>query len=337
MEELMIERRRPVHKVDALSGTMKAVRIHQYGGVEELIYETAPIPKPGPDEVLIRVHAAGVNPVDWKIREGHWKDSMKHQLPLTLGWDVAGTVIHAGILISHFNKGDRVFARLDLLRNGAYAHYVVAKANDIAMAPAFPLNIAAGVPLAAQTAWMGLFETGNLKQDQRILIHGASGGVGTFAVQMAKIAGAYVIATTSAENSDLVKSLGADEVIDYKREDFSDKLKNLDMVFDTIGGDTQARSWNVLRKNGVLVSTLSVDEKAAGKHARIGRSFMANSNGARLTQIAGLIDKRMLRVIIDKEFPLVEVRRAHERSQSGKARGKIILRVHDEPQEKVIN
>ena len=327
--EEIVEKIKKDHKSETLPETMKAIRIHEYGGTEKLIYESAPVPKPGPDEILIKVHSAGVNPVDWKVREGHWKDMIKQKLPLILGWDVAGTVIQKGNLITRFHKGDKVFSRLDLLHNGAYAEYVIAKANDLAFAPGIPLNIAAGVPLTSQTAWMGLFEIGGLKKDQKILIRGASGGVGSFAVQLAKIAGAHVIATASEANMELVKSLGADEVIDYKKEDFSEKLKDLDMVFDTVGGEIQARSWKTLRKNGILVSTVGVDEKEALKHGVIGKSFMANSNGARLQEIAGLIDKRLLRVIIDKEFPLKEVNKAHELSQSGKARGKIILRVSE--------
>jgi NADPH:quinone reductase-like Zn-dependent oxidoreductase len=311
-----------------LSGTMKAVRIHEFGGVEKLIYENVPIPEPAPDELFIRVYAAGVNPVDWKIREGQRKNNIK--LPLILGWDVAGIVIHKGILVPNFAEGDRVFARLDLTRDGAYSEYAIAKASEAAHAPSIYFDMAAGIPLASQTAWMGLFEVGKLKHNNKILIHGASGGVGMFAVQLAKIVGAYVVGTTSEGNFDVVKSLGANEVIDYKKEDFRKKVKDFDMVFDTIGGETQEHSWQVMHKGGTLVSTVGVDESMGTKFGMIGKSFMVNSNGARLEQIAGLIDKGLLRVIIEKEFPLNEVRKAHELSQSGKASGKIILRVYNE-------
>lgn len=332
-DDITSEREKKVHQTESLSGIMKVVRIHEYGGAEKLVFETAPIPKPAADEILIRVHAAGVNPIDWKIRQGYLKDTMPRMLPFIPGWDVAGTVVHTGMLITRFNEGDAVFARLDLSRDGAYAEYAVAKANDVAFAPSIPSYIAAGVPLASQTAWMGLFEVGHLKPNQKILIHGASGGVGTFAVQLAKIAGAYVIGTTSEANTDLVRSLGADEVINYRKEDFTKKVKNLDRVFDTIGGDTQERSWKLLRKDGILVSTVKVDEDAAFRHGVTGKGFMATSNGARLQEIAGLIDKRMLQVIIDSEFPLAEAHKAQELSQSGKARGKIILRIFDSPQQ----
>jgi len=309
---------------------MKAVRIHHFGGSDKLIYELAPIPKIAPDEILIKVYAAGVNPIDWKIREGHLKYNMSQGLPLIPGWDVAGTVAATGILINRFKEGDKVFAKTDIMRNGSYAEYVTVKTNDVAFAPNIDLHTAAGVPLAAQTAWMGLFEVGKLKTNQKILIHGASGGVGTFAVQLARVVGARVTATTSEANIELIKSLGADEVIDYQKEDFSERVKNQDMVFDTIGGDTQDRSWKVLRRGGILVSTLTVDENAAAKHGVTGKTFFGNSNGARLQEIAGLIDKHQLRVIIDREFSLKEVSKAHDLSQSGKTVGKIILRVFDQ-------
>jgi len=304
--------------------TMKAIQIHEFGGVEKLMYESVPVPQPAPDEILIRVSAAGVNPIDWKIREGRRKDNII--LPLILGLDVAGIVVGRGSLVTQFSEGDKVFARLE--KNGAYAEYAVAKAAWTAYAPGIPLNIASGIPLASQTAWMGLFEVGGFKPGQKILIHGASGGVGTFAVQFAKIAGAYVIGTTSDTHRELVKSLGADEVIDYEKEDFRKKAKDLDMVFDTIGGETQERSWQVLRKGGILVSTVGVDENKATKFEVVGKSYMVNSNGARLQQIAGLVDKKMIRTIIEKEFNLEEVKKAHELSQSGKALGKIILRIN---------
>ena len=312
----------------ASTKTMKAVQIHEYGGIDKLVYEDTAVPVPAPDEVLIRVHAAGVNPVDWKIRQGHMATQAKHKLPLILGWDVAGTVVQSGSLVTTFNEGDRVFARLDIMRNGAYAEYAVAKVCEVAHSPNIPLNISAGVPLASQTAWSGLFEIGSLKPGQKILIHGASGGVGIFAIQLAKLAGAYVIGTTSNENVDFIKSLGADEVIDYKNEDFSKIVKNADMVFDTIGGETQAKSWQVIKKGGILVSTLQVDEKAAAKHEVIAKTFMVVSNGARLQEIGKLIDKGTLRVVIDREFSLEEVKQAHQYSETGKARGKIILRVY---------
>ena len=307
---------------------MKVVQIHEFGNSGVLKYEDAPKPVLGPDEVLVKVHACGVNPVDWKIREGYMEPMVHHSLPFILGWDVAGTVEETGALVRRFKKGDKVFCRPDTLRNGGYAEYVAVRSMEVAFAPAtIPLDQAAGIPLACQTAWMALFEVGGLRAGQSILIHGASGGVGSFAVQLAKIAGARVTATTSKKNFDMVKSLGADELIDHVSEDFSTKLKNLDFVFDTIGGETQGKSWGVLRKGGVLVSTVGADEKAAAAHGVTGKSFMLISNGARLQEIAGLVDAGRITVVVEREFPLSEAKAAQELSQAGHVRGKIILKI----------
>ena len=302
--------------------------MYKYGDSSVLKYEDAPKPVIGPDEVLVKVHACGVNPVDWKIREGYMSQFVHHEMPLIPGWDVAGTVEETGPLVTRFKPDDAVFCRPDTSRNGGYAEYIAVKTIDIASAPrSIPLVKAAGIPLASQAAWMGLFEVAGLKTGQSVLIHGASGGVGTFAVQLAKLAGAHVIGTTSGRNIETVKSIGADEVIDHTREDFSKKVRGLDVVFDTIGGETQEKSWGVLRKGGVLVSTVGADEKAAAAQGVIGKSFMLVSNGARLQEISSLVDKGKISVVIEKEFPLAEARAAQDLSQTGHARGKIILKV----------
>jgi len=307
---------------------MKAIRIHAFGNAGVMKYEDAPIPVIGPDEVLIKVHACGVNPVDWKIREGYAESFAHHKLPLILGWDVAGTVEETGALVKRFKRGDAVFCRPDTSRNGGYAEYVAARTTEVAFAPkTIPLKIAAGIPLAAQTAWMALFELGGLKAGQSVLIHGASGGVGSFAVQLAKIAGARVIGTASKTHIPMVKSLGADEIIDHVAEDFSKKVKDVDMVFDTIGGETQGKSWGVIRKGGILVSTIGVDEKAAAAHGVTAKTFLLVSNGARLQELAALADAGKLNVVIDKEFPLAEAQAALELSQAGHAKGKIIITI----------
>ena len=307
---------------------MKAVRIHQYGNSSVLKYEEVPKPSIGPDEVLVRVHSCGVNPVDWKIREGFMAAMARHTLPLVLGWDVAGTVEETGALVRRFKVGDRVFCRPDTSRDGGYAEFVAVRTIEVAPAPqSIPLEKAAGIPLAAQTAWMALFEIAGLKAGQKVLIHGASGGVGTFAVQFAKIAGARVTGTGSKKNFDMLRVLGADELIDHTSEDFSKKVRDMDVVFDTIGGETQAKSWGVIRKGGVLVSTVGADEKAAAAHGVAGRSFMLVSNGARLEEIGKLVDIGKVSVVVEKEFPLAEAKAAQDLSQAGHARGKIILRV----------
>ena len=237
---------------------MKAIRIHEYGGWDVLTYEDAPIPVFGSDEILIKVHSAGVNPIDWKTREGGLKDIRPYTMPVILGWDVAGIVESVGVLVTRFKIGDKVLEKLESGRNGGYAEYVVTKSYDVAHAPkSISLEHAAGIPLACQTAWTALFDKANLQKGQSILIHAAAGGVGHFATQLAKAAGAKVIATASSSNVDLVKSLGADEVIDYKTEDFSSLVKNVDVVLDIIGGETRAKSWQCLRKGGILVSVVA--------------------------------------------------------------------------------
>jgi NADPH:quinone reductase-like Zn-dependent oxidoreductase len=307
---------------------MKAIRIHGHGDSSVLLYEDAPVPSILPDEVLIKVHSAGVNPVDWKIRAGFGSYRGAFSFPLIPGWDVAGSIVSVGPMVKAFKSGDIVFARPEPNRNGTYAQYVAVRGFEIAYAPSqISMQEAAGIPLASQTAWMGVFEKGNLQKGQRILIHGASGGVGIFAVQFAKLANAYVIATTSAKNVELVKSLGADEVIDYKSEDFIKKVSGVDLVFDPIGGDTQSRSWQVIRKGGILVSTVGTDENAAKQFGVHTESFRLVSNGSRLQEIGALVDARLVRVIIAKEFPLSEAKAAHDLIETGHVVGKIILRV----------
>ncbi len=306
---------------------MKSVRIHGFGGPEVLKYEDAPMPEPGVDDILVRIHSAAVNPVDWKIRNGSSK-AFPVDFPLILGWDLAGTVVEAGKMARGFKPGDKIFARPDTLRNGAYAEYIAMRSCEAALAPAsIPPEQAAGVPLAAQTAWVGLFEVGRLKPGQKVLIHGGSGGVGIFAVQLAAVAGARVVATTSGKNIELVRSLGASQVINYQEEDFTRMAKDFDLVMDTVGGETQKKSWDLIEKGGSLVSTVGVDSAEAQRRGIRGSSFMLQSHGARLAEIGKFIDEGKVLVVIEKEFPLTEARQAQELSARGHARGKIIIRI----------
>ncbi len=308
---------------------MKAIRIHEYGDVDVLKYEEAPVPEIGPDEVLIRVHSAAVNPVDWKVRKGFAKERRPYRLPLILGWDLSGTIERVGVLVTRLKAGDKVFSRPDLGRNGSYAEYIAVRADEVAFAPkSLPLEKVAGVPLAALTAWMALFEKAGLRAGQSVLIHAAAGGVGTFAVQLAKLAGAHVIGTASAGNTELVKSLGADDVIDYRAVDFTTKVKNVDVVLDAIGGDTQKKSLQALKPGGFLSSIVGPVDSALAQQFGVQTAWdLVKGNGARLQEIADLIDARKLKVIIEKEFPLSEVKAAHELSETNRVRGKIILRV----------
>ncbi len=311
---------------------MKAVRIHQFGGVELLRYEDAPRPVPDAGEVLIHVHAAGVNPVDWKIREGRLQSRITHHLPLTLGWDVAGVIEQLGPGVTQFKAGDAVYARPDLARDGAYAEYIAARTSEIALKPqTLDFIHAAAVPLSALTAWQSLFDAGNLQPGQRILIHAGAGGVGHYAVQFARWKGAHVITTASARNANFVRSLGADEVIDYTATRFEDAVRDADMVFDTVGGEIQTRSWKVLKKGGILVSilTLTVPEEAEQRGWRSAYVFV-QPNAAQLARIAELIDTGKVKPVVENVFPLHEAARAHTLIQGAHARGKIVLRVKDE-------
>jgi NADPH:quinone reductase-like Zn-dependent oxidoreductase len=309
--------------------TMKAVRIHSYGGPEVLVYEDAPRPKPGQGEILVRVLAAGVNPIDWKVREGLAKDRLHHKLPLILGWDVAGVVEAIGRGVKRFRVGDDVFSRPDSSRDGAYAQFIVIRELELAHKPKFVDFVqAAAIPLACMTAWQAIFDTAQLAAGQKILIHAAAGGVGSYAVQLAKWKGAHVIGTASAAGHDLLRQLGADETIDYQNQRFEDVVHDADVVLDTIGGDTQERSWSVLKKGGILVSIVSPppQQQAAAHGVREAYIFM-HPDAAELAQIADLVDAGMLKPIVDAVLPLSEARRAHERSESGHVHGKIVLKV----------
>ena len=308
--------------------TMKAARFHEYGGPDVLKYEDAPKPEPGPGELLIRVHATSVNPVDWKVREGHLKGMMNYTLPLTPGWDVSGVVEAAGTG-THMKPGDEVYSKPDLSRNGTYAEYVVVKESEVAPKPkSVDHSTAAAIPLAGLTAYQALYDAAKLSSGQRLLIHGAAGGVGTFAIQLAKLRGVYVIATASKKNHDFLKSLGADECIDYNTTKFEDVVRDVDVVLDTITGETMERSWKVLKNGGILISILEPPkpEKAAAHGVRCHHTFV-QSNSAQLVELAKLVDSGKLKPIIEKVYPLSEARAAQESNAKGHTRGKLVLRV----------
>src|SRR5437588_2729683 len=313
----------------ATSQTMTAIRIHNYGGPEVLHYEDAPRPQPQAGEVLIRVHAAGVNPIDWKVREGRMKDFWPHKFPLILGWDLSGVVEEIGESVLRFKVGDEVYSLPDPTRNGAYADYIVVRESELALKPNSLYHIrAAAVPLAALTAWQSLFDTAQLQPGQRVLIHAGSGGVGHLAVQLAKWKGAYVFATASTKNQDLLRKLGVDEPIDYTQQRFEDIARKIDIVLDTIGSETQERSWSVLKKGGNLVSLVQPPSEEKAKELGLrAANIGAAPNGEQLAEIAKIIDSGKLAPIIDRILPLSEARRAHELSQSGHIHGKIVLRV----------
>ncbi|MDQ6990201.1 MAG: NADP-dependent oxidoreductase [Mariprofundaceae bacterium] len=311
-----------------MNNSMKAVQIHAFGDRSVLSLNDIAIPTPAENDVLIKVKAAAVNPVDWKIREGYLQSLLNHTLPLTLGWDVAGEIAAIGENVKHLKVGDAVYSRPDIAKNGSYAEYQVVDADEVALKPSsLSWQEAAGIPLAALTAWQSLYEFAKLEAGERVLIHAGSGAVGQFAIQLAKLRGAYVYTTTSSKNTELVLSLGADEAIDYHQEDFS-TLNDIDVVFDTIGGETQANSWKTLKKGGRLVSIYENPDEATATEYGVSSSFcFVQPSREQLEKLAELADAGKLKVNIDSEFSLNQVAEAHERSESGHAQGKIIINV----------
>lgn len=310
----------------ATADTMKAVRMHGFGGPEVLKYEDVEIPKFGTDEVLIRVRAAGVNPVDWKLRDGMGRTMIKP--PYTLGFDVSGVIESVGEKVKDFKKGDEVFVYLPLGKGGGYAEFAVAGAKDVAKKPAkIDHTTAAAVPLAALTAWQALFDKADLKAGQTVLIQGAAGGVGHFAVQFAAAKGAKVFATASAENAEFVKGLGADRVIDYKKEKFEEIAKNVDVVFEMIGGETAAKSYQCLKEGGFFVSIVGPPDQAKLDERKAkGTAFLVQPNAKQLTEIAAMIDAGKVKPDVSKTFELKDADKAQEWSKNGgSGRGKIVL------------
>jgi NADPH:quinone reductase-like Zn-dependent oxidoreductase len=318
---------------------MKAVRIHEYGGPEVLVYEDAPRPEPAQGEALVRVYACAVNPVDWKIRAGELRDRMPYALPMILGWDVSGEIEQLGPGATGFAVGDAVYSRPDIGRDGAYAEYIAIRTGELARKPRTLSHVeAAAVPLAALTAWQVLFDAPppysslGVTKGETVLIHGAAGGVGTFAVQLAKWKGAKVIATASEKNEQFLRTLGADQVIDYHKQPFEEVVRDVDAVLDTVGGSTLARSWGVLKRGGIIASTTMPlsEEEASAHHVRIAYAFV-QPNASQLGKLAGLLDEKAIRPIVSQVLPLAEARKAHELSQDGHVRGKLVLEVRRAP------
>lgn len=308
--------------------TMHAIRIHEFGGPETLRDEVLPLPEPREDEVLVRVQAASVNPVDAKTREGKFRPVDKSDLPLTLGRDLSGVIERCGAAVQGAREGDEVFAFLGTDR-GTYAEYAKAKAGEFAPKPENLSHVeAASVPLAALTAWQGLFEHGGLKAGQRVLIHGAAGGVGHFAVQLAKAKGAWVAATCAQRDMDFVRELGADLVIDYQAQRFEDALENMDLVFDLVAGETQDRSFAVLREGGALISTLQAPDadKARRKNLHVAH-FMAQPDARQLGEIGALLLSGQVRPFIYATFPLADATLAEGALEKEHVQGKVVLTV----------
>jgi len=318
----------------AYSGPMmKAVVVHKFGGPEVLQYEDAPRPEPKPDEVAVRVIAAGVNPVDAQLRTGDWAKVFGPKPPYIPGADIAGVIENVGSEVKTYKAGDEVYGYLDLDRGGAYAQFTVAKLNEIAPKPkAATFEEAASVGCAALTAWQALVDSGKLSSGQTVLIHGGSGGVGSFAIQIAKVRGAEVIATASTRNQDTLKLLGADVPVDYTKQKFEDVAKDVDVVLDTVGGETLARTYAVVKKGGFIATIVAqLDKTQLEKYGLRGETIGVKPDSKELTQLAELIDAKKIKPLVSEVLPLSDARKAHEQAITGHTRGKIVLKVADAP------
>jgi NADPH:quinone reductase-like Zn-dependent oxidoreductase len=305
---------------------MKAVRIERYGNEEVTEIAEVDQPKPGASQVLVKVKAAAVNPVDWKIRDG-LGELFGLKPPMILGCEVAGTVETVGDNVEDFSPGDDVYGYLGAY-SGGYAEYVVAPASEFARKPKqIDFDTAASVPVGALTAWQGIFDHGKLTSGQRILITGASGAVGSMAVQLAKVKGAHVIGTGSGRNEEFVRDLGADEFVDYKEAKFEEEVSDVDVVFDTVGGETQDRAFQTLKRGASLVSTVNPPSEEKAKEFGVTVAMvMVTPKPDQFAEINRLVENGKLKVRVATVLPLAEVKKAHQLSASGHAPGKIILR-----------
>lgn len=305
---------------------MHAIRIHEFGGPEVLKDDVLPVPKPEGDEILVRIVAASVNPVDYKTREGKFAKQNDDALPITLGRDLSGQVEAVGAHVRTVSEGEAIFALLGYDR-GAYAQHVTLKPGEWAKKPANISHVeAAAVPLAALTAWQGLIDHGKLQGGQRVLIHGGAGGVGHFAIQIAKAKGAWVATTCSKQDFDFVRQLGADQPIDYKSEKFEDRLADLDLVYDLVGGETQERSFTVLKRGGALISTLEEPDKAKALYKNLTiAQYMAKPDATELKEIAALIEAEQIKPVVQATYKLADAAKAEQSLAAGHVRGKIVL------------
>jgi NADPH:quinone reductase-like Zn-dependent oxidoreductase len=332
---------------------MRAFILDRYGSADRVRAGDMPDPEPREDDVLVQIHAAGVNLVDSKIRNGEFKSFLRYRLPFILGHDVAGVVVRVGSRVRRFKPGDEVYAAVG--RAGAFAEFIATKEDDLAMKPtALTMAEAASIPLVGLTAWQVLIERAKLKPGQKVLIHAGSGGVGTFAIQLAKHAGATVATTTSTDNVDLVRRLGADVVIDYKKEDFANVLRDYDVVLNSLDKVTLEKSLRVLKPGGQLISisgppdaafarsigaswvlrmvmgALSRRIRAQAKRRQVQYSFLfMRANGGQLAKITSLIDNGVIRPVVDRVFPFASTKEAMAYVEAGRAKGKVVVSVRE--------
>ncbi|TCA41460.1 NADP-dependent oxidoreductase [Rhizobium pisi] len=307
---------------------MRAARIHAYGTIDDIRFEDVREPVIGLDDVLVRVEAAALNPMDNKLMAGYLKDFFPLAFPYTLGTDLAGTVVATGALVAGISPGDKVIARTDPTAGGAFAELAAVPARLVArVSPDLALASLAGLPTAAGSAWQALFEAAAIRPGQSVLIHAGAGGVGSFAVQLASLAGAHVTATASAANLDLVHALGAKKVIDYRHEDFAAISPTADVVIDRIGGETLERSLGIIRPGGKLIGLSAPFDTEAAKARGIDAQFLFHqSDAGRLAAVAALAVEDRLQIVVGRQFPLADTIDAFRLLLKGGARGKILVR-----------
>ncbi|WP_409250743.1 NADP-dependent oxidoreductase [Bacillus sp. SCS-153A] len=312
---------------------MKAIVIEEYGDKSVLKEKDIEKPSISENQVLVEVHSTSINPIDWKVREGYLKEMLPFEFPIVLGWDAAGVVVETGSNVTDFKEGDRVFTRPATTNRGTYAEYLSVEENLLAKMPEeMSYDEAASIPLAGLTAWQCLVDFGSIQEGDKVLIHAGAGGVGIFAIQIAKSFGAYVATTASESNIEFLKSLGADEVINYKEKDFSEELTDYDLVLDSMGEDIQSKSYKVLKDNGKLVSIVQPpsEEEAAGHNVEAGFVWL-EPNGEQLQKLADLYVEGKVKPVISKTFDFSEqgLKDAHALSETHHARGKIVIQVKE--------
>lgn len=306
--------------------TMQAALIHDYGDAEQIKIERVPRPEPKAGEVLVRLNAAGVNPADWKMRGGAYKQFMPLSFPWIPGLEGAGIVEAVAPDIKDLKKGDAVYGPI----GNSYAEYAVVARTDLIAKPMhLSFEQAASVPLGALTAWQAVIEEAEVQSGQRVLIHGGAGGVGLYAVQFAHWKGAHVTVTTSSANADFVKSLGADQVIDYHTTKFEEVVKDVDAVIDTVGGDLVERSLHVIRPGGIFVTVAGRVDPEMGQARGVRATSSRRADMSKLQQISDLLESKEITPVVGKIFPLAQARQAQELSQTGHGRGRIILSIGD--------
>lgn len=309
----------------------RAVVINQYGHADQLVEEEITLPELKAHQVLVKVNGTSVNPIDWKTREGYLAQLFNWDFPIVLGWDVAGEIIALGSEVKNWQVGDAIFARPETTPFGTYSDFTIVDDHLLAKKPEnLSFDEAAAVPLAGLTAYQGLFIHGHLKAGETVLIHAGAGGVGMFAIQLAKNAGAKVITTASPQNKKLLEELGANQVIDYNTTDFSEILSDLDLVFDTMGGEVQTKSFKVLNSKGRLITIVGEPDRSLAENILLAKGFWLLPDGQQLQELADLISQNKLKVVLGAKFPLTAegVRQAHLMSETHHAKGKIVLTNH---------